>query len=336
MTNMQLEIMVTRSTLEELFKSVWPSLSEKERRLFAANEAKKWGYGGISLVSEICKLSRTTISKGLKELKEPRVEDGRIRRPGAGRPKLLTFDQELPGYLASILEMGELYSDGVRMPLSWTLKSTRNLAKELSEANHPLSYVKVGQLLKELGFSLKSKKKIKKPKGEPERSHQYELINQETIRSLETKEPVLYLTRSHVKRRAKDQAGFSPLSENTSLTDLLVNFLSNWWKEGVSTTNPAVESMLVIVNDSSNVSAKVEEKMQLDLSELKGMLSMKTNFLDFPVGTHRWNLKLTELFTCLVDYKDSLYQEDLETKIYLLSWDEPEKSPLPLRYHLHL
>ena len=115
--------METRDTLEEKFKRIWPSLSEKECRLFAASEARKWGYGGISLVSEICGLSRTTISKGLKELQEPREENGRIRRPWAVLPNLVSSDRELPIVLASILEKGEEGEGCERAPLSWTLKS---------------------------------------------------------------------------------------------------------------------------------------------------------------------------------------------------------------------
>ncbi|GHU15543.1 hypothetical protein FACS189449_13220 [Alphaproteobacteria bacterium] len=44
-------------------------LDERERRLFLANEAIAYGYGGISAISRISGVSRTTITAGIKELK---------------------------------------------------------------------------------------------------------------------------------------------------------------------------------------------------------------------------------------------------------------------------
>ncbi|MDR2404845.1 MAG: hypothetical protein LBE27_00560 [Deltaproteobacteria bacterium] len=326
--------MATRSTLEELFKRVWPTLSEKERRLFAASEAQKWGYGGISLVSDICKLSRTTISKGLKELKEPQVDDGRIRRKGAGRPNLLSFDQELPKLLNSILEKGDELSDGVPVPLSWTLKSTRQLAKELSEAKHPVSYVKVGQILKELGYSLKSKKKVKKNKSHEERALQYELLNTETSLNLEASQPVLYLTRSYAKRAPEGLEGYLPLEMEGSLADLLTGLIERWWDEYRVKGMKELNSLLVIVNDSVNATVSEDEKLSLELPVLQEKLKLNSRFLDFPVGTHRWNLESSEIISLALEQKESLRPEDLLSKVYLLSWEKPEGLGEPLRYHV--
>jgi hypothetical protein len=47
-----------------------PFLDERDRRLFAANEALSLGYGGVTAVSAA---SRDEIG-------------GRVRRPGGGRP----------------------------------------------------------------------------------------------------------------------------------------------------------------------------------------------------------------------------------------------------------
>lgn len=65
------------------------SLSEKDRRRFAAVEAKQRGHGGIRYICGGIGCSEKTIERGMKEL-EQLPEDpvaGRIRRPGAGRKK---------------------------------------------------------------------------------------------------------------------------------------------------------------------------------------------------------------------------------------------------------
>lgn len=61
---------------------------EKNRRLIAAMEAFRMGWGGIRKLSRITGVPRRTISRGLREMREgPSVED-RIRRKGAGRSKV--------------------------------------------------------------------------------------------------------------------------------------------------------------------------------------------------------------------------------------------------------
>ncbi|PYU68090.1 MAG: ISAzo13 family transposase, partial [Acidobacteria bacterium] len=53
--------MNTLSELKRKFRSVWPHLDERTRRIMAANEAVSLGYGGVSLVRRACGLSRKAI-----------------------------------------------------------------------------------------------------------------------------------------------------------------------------------------------------------------------------------------------------------------------------------
>src|SRR5262249_24742757 len=65
------------------------TLSEKDRRRFAAVQARQLGYGGVRGMAEGLGGSRRTIERGLAELDElphdPAV--GQVRRPRAGRKK---------------------------------------------------------------------------------------------------------------------------------------------------------------------------------------------------------------------------------------------------------
>ena len=74
---------------EQLLRDFYVTLSEKERRRFAALEARQLGHGGIQYVAEILGCSRRTIERGLKELSQLPNDPatGRVRRPGAGRKK---------------------------------------------------------------------------------------------------------------------------------------------------------------------------------------------------------------------------------------------------------
>jgi hypothetical protein len=55
--------------MEERIKRMMPLLNERLLRQYLANEAKSYGRGGITLVSQISGVSRTTITAGIKELK---------------------------------------------------------------------------------------------------------------------------------------------------------------------------------------------------------------------------------------------------------------------------
>ncbi|HEX9892846.1 MAG TPA: ISAzo13 family transposase, partial [Gemmatimonadales bacterium] len=61
-------------------------LTERSRRIWAASEAAALGHGGIGLVETATGISRSTISRGLRELEtgEPLPAE-RTRRPGGGR-----------------------------------------------------------------------------------------------------------------------------------------------------------------------------------------------------------------------------------------------------------
>ncbi len=75
--------------VEERMRAFAPTLSEKDRRRFAALEAARLGHGGVEYIAEVLGCSVRTIERGAHELEllpnDPAA--GRVRRPGAGRKK---------------------------------------------------------------------------------------------------------------------------------------------------------------------------------------------------------------------------------------------------------
>jgi hypothetical protein len=158
------------------FEALAPHLNERARRLFAANEAHAAGRGGITAVAAVTGVARSTIGRGLAEL---RSDDGassrRIRRAGGGRkPKVETE----PGLLEAL---GELVQSAIRgdpeAALLWVSKSQRHLAGALSERGFTASQKLVGRLLRCLGFSLQANRKTREGTNHPDRNAQFEHIN---------------------------------------------------------------------------------------------------------------------------------------------------------------
>src|SRR6516164_8403843 len=85
------------------FETLSPYLDERARRLFAATEALAAGWGGVTAVCAATGVARSTIGRGLAELRGTDVcSPGRIRRPGGGRkPKTETE----PGLLEALEQL---------------------------------------------------------------------------------------------------------------------------------------------------------------------------------------------------------------------------------------
>jgi Rhodopirellula transposase DDE domain len=116
--------------------------------MLAAAEAVALGHGGVSQISRACGLSRVTILHGIRDLAEPALPEGRVRRAGGDRKSLVIQDPALPQVLESLVE--PLARGDPESPLRWTCKSTRTLARELTTRQHPISHEKVAQLLRGL------------------------------------------------------------------------------------------------------------------------------------------------------------------------------------------
>lgn len=73
------------SEIEAQMRNFYQSLSEKDRRRYAAIEAKKLGYGGISYIRRVLNCDDRTITRGMTELENPlSAQEKRLRQAGGG------------------------------------------------------------------------------------------------------------------------------------------------------------------------------------------------------------------------------------------------------------
>ncbi len=105
-----------------MMRKVHQSLSEKERRKYAAIEALKLGYGGISYMAQVLGVDRNTIAKGIQELQaepDPTFNQQRIRSSGGGRK---SRDSQIPDLNEKFLEVLKNHTAGEPMneDIKWT------------------------------------------------------------------------------------------------------------------------------------------------------------------------------------------------------------------------
>ena len=168
-------------------------LDERQRRLYAAVEAKVLGYGGVKRVHEATGVARGSILAGLKELGQGIAtvagEPRRVRRAGAGRKKLI---EQNPGVREALERLVEPVTRGdPESPLRWTCKSLMQLSRELGACGHTISHVSVGALLKDLGYSLQGNRKTLEGASHPDRNAQFEFINEKIETALGAGQPVI-------------------------------------------------------------------------------------------------------------------------------------------------
>src|SRR6266851_1024495 len=91
--------------IKQRYERLTGELTERTRRLYAANEALSLGWGGISVVSRATGLSRQVISAGIEELQGgTRAGEGRVRRKGGGRKSNVSKDPKLSEDLERLVE----------------------------------------------------------------------------------------------------------------------------------------------------------------------------------------------------------------------------------------
>ncbi|MBC7800006.1 MAG: ISAzo13 family transposase [Gemmatimonadaceae bacterium] len=182
--------MIDSDPIRKRFMSLSPYLSERERRLFAATEARAAGYGGIAAVSAATGVAVSTIGRGLKELSAlDTLAADRVRRPGGGRKLLVEKDATLLDDLLALVEPSE--RGDPMSPLRWTCKSLSQLAAALVAQGHRIGRTVVGELLHKQKFSLQANRKTREGDSHPDRNAQFIHINDSVKAALAAGQPVI-------------------------------------------------------------------------------------------------------------------------------------------------
>ena len=180
--------------IESKYRALALVLDERARRHWAATEARAYGWGGVSAVSDATGMSPNTIRKGLAEVAaaqdDPDVEvTSRLRKEGGGRKRLTDTDPQLTEELDRLVD--PLTRGDPQSPLRWTCKSTGHLARELSSQGHPISARAVAHLLNDAGYSLQGNRKTLEGATHPDRNTQFEYINAKVKRFQRRGQPVI-------------------------------------------------------------------------------------------------------------------------------------------------
>lgn len=336
-------------------RDLWPHLNERSRRMLAAAEATQIGYGGVSVVSRACGLSRVTIMKGIDELSAPALPAERIRRAGGGRRSLVHRDPKLPGLLESLVE--PLTRGDPESPLRWTCKSTRTLAGELTDRQHPISHEKVAQLLRDMNYSLQGNRKTEEGEDHPDRDAQFRHINRQVQLAVRRSQPVISVDtkkkelignfhNSGRQWRGKGSAervaghdfpdpsvpraypyGIYDLGQNTGFVNVgtdhdtatfAVASIRGWWRQEGRRLYPRATRLLITADGGGSNGYRLR-LWKWELQRLADQTGLEIAVCHFPPGTSKWNKVEHRLFSFISSNWRGEPLRDYETVVGLIA-----------------
>jgi Rhodopirellula transposase DDE domain len=320
--------------LESRNSAILPHLDERQRRLFAAAEARAAGHGGIAAVSRVTRIAPSTIGRGLRELDgPPPPASDRVRQPGGGRKSLTQTDPRLLDDLNALVEP-DARGDPMS-PLRWTCKSLRRLASELKKLGHEVSHTVVGELLKAQKFSLQANRKTREGSDNPDRDAQFGFINaavkaamadDQPVISVDTKKKELVGDFKNAGREWRPQGkpeevrvhdflikelgravpyGIYDLAANTGWVNVgvdndtaafAVQTIRRWWQEVGRVRYPHAKRLLITADGGGSNGSRVR-LWKLELQRLVDELDISIEVHHLPPGTSKWNKIEHRLFS---------------------------------------
>ena len=326
--------MAGEESIQQRFEELSPVLSEQGLRRFAATEARAYGHGGVSAVSRITGLARSTIGRGVREIEEDLpVETGRVRRPGGGRKAKQAEDSTLLSDLKRIVEPATR-GDPMRV-LRWTSKSLRHLSAALRGNGHSVCPHVIADCLRELGYSLQANRKTKEGSGHTDRDAQFQYIGDQAAAFLAAGEPVISVDTKKKELvgdfknngrqwRPKaspeavkvhdfidpklgraipygvydigDNKGWVSVGTDHDTASFAVHAIHRWWLTMGRNRYPQATRLLVTADGGGSNGHRVR-LWKIELQELANSLRLPITVCHLPPGTSKWNKIEHRLFS---------------------------------------
>lgn len=331
------------------------TLSESQKRFAAALKAKDLGHGGITEASKVTGLSRTTITRGLKEVKSKNdLPVTRVREFGGGRKKLSVIEPALMSRIEEILN--ETTAGDPMSPILWTCKSTRDMEKILQEEGFNISATSIRGLLHDLGYSLQSNNKSLSRAQNADRDRQFKIINRRIkkflaqglpVISVDTKKKELigkFKNKGQTWRKKDDpilvedhdfasrgsgkaipygaydvgrNEGFVNVGITADTAEFAVNSILRWWNEFGARNYPDADQILICADGGGSNSSR-SRLWKYNLQRFSDRVGVEVVVCHYPPGTSKWNKIEHKMFSFISSHWRGCPLESYESVIQLI------------------
>jgi len=178
--------------IERLLCQYYQSLSEKDRRRFAALEAIKLGHGGTRYIAQVLGCDPQTVKDGMRELKHLPDDPagGRVRKPGGGRKKTEVAQVNLIQQVQDTIK-DRTAGDPMRQDVVWTDLTPQEISKSLQAQAVCAGPRIVRRILDGLGLARRQMLQVLPGGDSPHRREQFRHLAHLIQEFLEAGNPVL-------------------------------------------------------------------------------------------------------------------------------------------------
>jgi hypothetical protein len=184
--------------IEEAMKKFYETLSEKDRRRYAAIEALKLGHGGQKYICEVLDCDAGTVKRGSKELhNDPELPRERSRKTGGGGKKIIEKIENIDEVFLEILR-DDTAGSPMDETIKWTNLGYKAISKAFEERGYKVSEHVVKQLLNKHKYVKRKMQKTKTVKETAQRNEQFENIKELREKYTQNGNPIISID---VKKR---------------------------------------------------------------------------------------------------------------------------------------
>jgi len=321
-------------TLGKRFAVMRPHLNEFQRRLWLGAEAAELGPGGVAVVAAATGVAADTVRRGRAEAGAAEFPaTGRSRRAGGGRKLAEAHDGELVAALEALVD--PVARGDPMSPLRWTSKSTRALARALTDGGHPVSDFVVRRLLHQLGYSLQGNAKTEEGGRHADRDAQFGYINDQAAAHMAAGQPVVSVDAKKKENVGnfknggrewrpggdpervnvhdfKDKelgkvtpygvydvaanAGWVSVGTDHDTAAFAVQAIRTWWRNAGQPAYPAATRLLICA-DGGGSNGYRTRLWKTELAALAAETGLEITVCHLPPGTSKWNKIEHRLFS---------------------------------------
>ena len=318
-------------------QTMFPLLNEKQKRLYLAAEANSMGRGGLKEIHALTGMSKTTIIRGQKELKEGFSYDkDRVRNKGGGRKPITSKHENIAEEIEKIVE--DNTAGNPENVVLWTTKSLRNIQNLLKERDITVSHNTIRTLLKAMDYNLQQNQKMLQV-GTPhlDRDAQFKYINKKCGQFINQGQPVIsvdtkkkesignFKNNGAVYRKKGNPTevldhdfpikelgkvapygiydisrneGFVNLGISHDTAEFAVASILRWWQTLGINTYPNAKK--IFINSDGGGSNGTRTKLwKKQLQEFANITGLEVHVSHLPPGTSKWN-KIEHRMFCYI------------------------------------
>ena len=301
------------------------SLSEKDRRRYAAIEAQKLGYGGITYISGLFGCDEKTIRKGLSEFDDKEaMERENIRAVGGGRNSKIEETLNINAIFLEVLSENTA-GNPMNEDVKWTNLTKAKIITMMAKRGIKISRNIVRKLLKKNKFVKRKAQKSTSTTQHKDRDKQFKNISKARDEYESSDNPIISIDTKKVEKIGnlyrdgklectepnkvydhdfpslasgkiipytvfdmKNNEAFVYIGTTFDTSELACDAIKIWWNTLGIKRYPRATSILCLA-DGGGSNSSHSDLFKADLQHLANEIKVDLRMAHYPPGASKWN-----------------------------------------------